>query len=102
MQVSQPQQCLRGTELHATELSQGISMSSNTNYHSTFLYGLLQMSPVVKLHYVFASGEPHRYGSVSKLAENQMIFTEIVKSLHEAPVANFTLPLLNVCDKELL
>lgn len=60
------------------------------------------MSPVVKLHYVFASGEPHRYGSVSKLAENQMIFTEIVKSLHEAPVANFTLPLLNVCDKELL
>lgn len=94
--------CLRGTEPHATEPSPGIPVSSNTNSRSTFLYGLLQRSPVVKMHCVFASGEHHKHGSPLKLVENQLIFTEIVKSLHEIPVANVTLPLLNVCDKELL
>lgn len=90
--------CLRSTEPHATEPSPSIPVSSDTNNHSAFL----QRSPVVKLHYVFTPGAHHRHGSPSKLAENQLIFTEIVKSLHEAPVANFTLPLSNVCDKELL
>ena len=88
---------LRGTEPHATELSLG-----NAHNRSALSYGPLQRSPEIKRHYVLASGEHHRHGSPSKLAGNQLIFTQTVKSPHEAPVANFTLPLLNVCIEELL
>lgn len=75
------QVCACGALNPCHRTSPGIPVSSNTNNHSAFLYSLLQTRPLVKLHYVFAPGENHRHGSPSKLAENQLILTEIVKSL---------------------